>query len=250
MKNTITDPNDSLAMQILFDAATNLTKLSMLALSIRVTHASGQHTARLVAVCLSAIVTASVVVFLLVDVLQCRPLSAYWTFSAEPQHCINQAEHLLAAGSINTVTDFVIAVVFPIPFWLAVAKAATTTTVVKQPIFTRPRNEIRKSGSISGSGASSHRLSASQSQGPQSRRFSPHIVVSLLAGGLCVVGAGAARTFFTWRATTSPDDDVVWNSAPALLTSALELNINIVRLISFTSDICWLFLLYSLPTNT
>jgi len=32
----------------------------------------------------------------------------YWTISSEPQHCIDEAAHLLAAGIINTTLDFVI----------------------------------------------------------------------------------------------------------------------------------------------
>lgn len=36
------------------------------------------------------------------------PISDYWTLSVKPQNCINEAVHLLAAGTINTVTDFVV----------------------------------------------------------------------------------------------------------------------------------------------
>lgn len=35
-------------------------------------------------------------------------MSLYWTLSAEPQNCINEAVHLLVASIINTVTDFVV----------------------------------------------------------------------------------------------------------------------------------------------
>ncbi|KAF7531421.1 hypothetical protein G7054_g8900 [Neopestalotiopsis clavispora] len=44
---------------------------------------------------------------------QMSPVSAYWTLSANPQRCINEAAHLLVAGIINTITDFVI-VILPI----------------------------------------------------------------------------------------------------------------------------------------
>lgn len=43
------------------------------------------------------------------------PPEAYWTLSATPQACINEVQHLLAAGCINTVTDFLIMLV-PIPY--------------------------------------------------------------------------------------------------------------------------------------
>lgn len=37
-----------------------------------------------------------------------RPLSEYWTVSFSPQNCIDDAAHLLAAGTVNTVTDFIV----------------------------------------------------------------------------------------------------------------------------------------------
>lgn len=43
------------------------------------------------------------------------PVSAYWTLSVTRQKCINEPAHLLAAGCINTTTDFII-VLLPIPY--------------------------------------------------------------------------------------------------------------------------------------
>lgn len=43
------------------------------------------------------------------------PPEAYWTLSATPQACVNEVKHLLAAGCINTTTDFIILLV-PIPY--------------------------------------------------------------------------------------------------------------------------------------
>lgn len=43
------------------------------------------------------------------------PPEAYWTLSAEPQACIDEVQHILAAGCINTITDFLIVLV-PIPY--------------------------------------------------------------------------------------------------------------------------------------
>lgn len=41
-------------------------------------------------------------------------MSLYWTLSFEPQACINETAHLLAAGIINTFTDIAV-VAIPIP---------------------------------------------------------------------------------------------------------------------------------------
>lgn len=45
----------------------------------------------------------------------CSPPEAYWTLSIAPQACIDETKHLLAAGCINTITDFLIVLV-PIPY--------------------------------------------------------------------------------------------------------------------------------------
>ncbi|KAL1901365.1 hypothetical protein Sste5346_001770 [Sporothrix stenoceras] len=234
----------TLAMQVLFDVATNLTKLSMLALFIRITHASGQHAARRMALCLAAIVLASATIFLLVDIFQCRPVSAYWTLSAQRQ-CINQASHLLAAGTINTVADLVIAIVFPIQYWSAVdqakAVAKSASDAAKQPDTPWSRGHNRSKNRSESSTLSSSASSASLVRGTRvviagptlkRKRFNfclpPAVVTSLFVGGMLVVAAGTARTVFTWQTMTSTDGDVTWNSAPALMASALELDIAII----------------------
>ncbi|KAF6844570.1 integral membrane protein [Colletotrichum musicola] len=96
-----------LASQILFDLATSFTKLSMLALIYRIAHEASRKFCLLV-IGLEILIAVNGVVFMLVAMLQCRPLSLYWTLSAEPQNCINEAVHLLVASIINTVTDFVV----------------------------------------------------------------------------------------------------------------------------------------------
>ena len=42
------------------------------------------------------------------------PVSEYWTLSITPQKCINERLHLLFAGIINTMTDFLV-FFLPIP---------------------------------------------------------------------------------------------------------------------------------------
>jgi hypothetical protein len=47
-----------------------------------------------------------------------RPISAYWTLSFVPQHCINENLHLTIHGSLNILFDFC-AVLIPIPIVLS-----------------------------------------------------------------------------------------------------------------------------------
>ncbi|OAA55035.1 integral membrane protein [Niveomyces insectorum RCEF 264] len=214
----------NLTLQILFDAATNLTKLSMLALLVRITRASGHRTARRAALGIAAVVTADATVFLIVDVSQCRPLAAYWTLSVGPQRCIDQASHLLSAGIFNTVMDAAIALFFPVPFRHAAVRAAadaatTATTATTTSLATTPTDRL---GPVNG------KFKAEAPTAYPGWRGLPPIVGGLLVGGLAVVAAGAARTFYTWAAATSSDGDVIWRNALVLLASALELNIAVV----------------------
>ncbi|KAJ3957496.1 hypothetical protein N0V92_005927 [Colletotrichum tropicale] len=96
-----------LASQILFDLTTSFTKLSMLALVYRIAHEASRKFSLLV-IGLGVFISINCVVFMMVAMLQCRPLSQYWTLSAEPQNCINEAAHLLVASIINTATDFAV----------------------------------------------------------------------------------------------------------------------------------------------
>ncbi|KAL8370172.1 hypothetical protein RB595_000522 [Gaeumannomyces hyphopodioides] len=97
-----------LVQLLLFCGGTTLTKLSMLALIYRITTAAGDRTGRMLTGALAAVVSLDGVVFLVVELTQCRPLSQYWTPSIRQQDCINEPAHLLAAGVINTLTDFLI----------------------------------------------------------------------------------------------------------------------------------------------
>lgn len=104
----------SLANQLLFDVATSLTKLSMLSLIYRVVSVEKSRY-RYVVLALAAVVMTDGLIFFFVTTFQCRPVSDYWTLSFSPQNCINEERHLLAAGCINTTTDFLI-VILPIPY--------------------------------------------------------------------------------------------------------------------------------------
>ncbi|KZL68360.1 integral membrane protein [Colletotrichum tofieldiae] len=96
-----------LASQILFDLATSFTKLSMLALMYRIACAASNKL-RVLVIALQVFISVNCIVFMLVAMLQCRPLKLYWTLSIGPQNCINEAAHLLVASIINTVTDFAV----------------------------------------------------------------------------------------------------------------------------------------------
>lgn len=89
---------------------------------------------RYIVLAVSCIVALDGLIFFFVTIFQCRcdiqdssgdlnmraddahsPVSAYWTLSVARQKCINEPAHLLAAGCINTATDFII-VLIPIPY--------------------------------------------------------------------------------------------------------------------------------------
>ncbi|KAK9416214.1 hypothetical protein SUNI508_09794 [Seiridium unicorne] len=98
----------SLAELILFDLSTSTTKLSMLAMIHRVTSSSKNKTLNTVVITLASSISINAFIFLVVSIFQCSPISAYWTITSAPKRCINQPAHLLAAGIINTITDFII----------------------------------------------------------------------------------------------------------------------------------------------
>ncbi|KAK4192056.1 hypothetical protein QBC35DRAFT_553728 [Podospora australis] len=107
-----------LVEQILFATATGFTKLSILALIYRVVTAAptpkSRNITRHIVVFTSVVVVLDAFVFIVVSLIQCRPLSDVWTITTEPQQCIDQGVHLLVASILNTVQDFVI-VFLPIP---------------------------------------------------------------------------------------------------------------------------------------
>ncbi|KAK6864777.1 hypothetical protein PG990_005785 [Apiospora arundinis] len=106
--DTSTSLKTSLATLILFDIATSLTKLSMLAMLYKLTSASGDKNMNIVILGLSALISLNAFIFIFVTVFQCRQVSDYWTPSASRQNCIDEAAHLEAAGIINTISDFIL----------------------------------------------------------------------------------------------------------------------------------------------
>ncbi|KAI1771304.1 integral membrane protein [Hypoxylon cercidicola] len=101
------------ADEILFDLATSLTKLSILTLLYRLTTVSRDHNMTIAVLVSIALVSINCFVFFIVCICQCTPLSEFWELTNEPQNCINQGAHILAASIINTVTDWLV-VLLPI----------------------------------------------------------------------------------------------------------------------------------------
>ncbi|KAK0118629.1 hypothetical protein ONS95_007513 [Cadophora gregata] len=103
-----------LTTQILFSAATTLTKLSMLVLVYRIVTESSKKLPKII-VGVMILISLECVAFIFGVMFQCGKPSRYWTLSFIPQHeCMSETKNLLAAGIINTVSDLVI-VVLPIP---------------------------------------------------------------------------------------------------------------------------------------
>ncbi|KAH6654632.1 hypothetical protein BKA67DRAFT_658915 [Truncatella angustata] len=98
----------SLSELILFDLSTSTTKLSMLAMIHRVTSSSKNKRMNIAVLTAAVVISVNAFIFIVVSIFQCSPVSAYWTLSLKPKQCINEAAHLLAAGIINTITDFVV----------------------------------------------------------------------------------------------------------------------------------------------
>ncbi|KAK5631826.1 hypothetical protein RRF57_007540 [Xylaria bambusicola] len=102
-----------LVQLFLFDLATSLTKLSMLAMVRRLTTASNNKVENAVVLALAALITANCFIFIMVETFQCRPVSYGWTLHLAPGNCINEEAHIFSANIINTVTDFAV-VLLPI----------------------------------------------------------------------------------------------------------------------------------------
>ncbi|KAL3428367.1 integral membrane protein [Phlyctema vagabunda] len=113
VQNVTTGLKMVLATEILFAAACTLVKLSMLMLVRRMLANASVFWTRIIKLAI-AIVTIQGTVFCFTVMFQCRPPQDYWKITVDPQpNCINQGSSLLAAGIINTLTDF-ICVILPI----------------------------------------------------------------------------------------------------------------------------------------
>ena len=187
--------------ELLFAAATTLTKCSMLALTYRVIGA-GSSTLRNIAIVVMIVVALQGTAFFFVVIFQCRydirslawiisdicrRPSDYWTLSFEPQKCLSQTTNLLVAGIINTVTDFLV-VILPIPpVW-----------GLRLPL----RQQI--------------------------------ILVLLFGAGFMVTIAGCVRTVQTYRVSISYDQ--TWMAFPVWISSSVELYVGVVSYFNSCND--------------
>lgn len=116
LSNTVVGLKLTLVAEILFGAAGGLTRLSMLIMTQRIMATSKGFLRTLTHYAVAFIILEHSV-FIIVVIFGCRPISAAWTLSFKPQNCINIQAHLLAAGILNTLSDFLV-VLLPIPIVL------------------------------------------------------------------------------------------------------------------------------------
>ncbi|EGD95458.1 hypothetical protein TESG_02939 [Trichophyton tonsurans CBS 112818] len=103
----------TMLIECLFATSCSFTKLSLLCFTHKITKGLNSRVMRTLIIVNASIVTLELIVFCIVAVFTCRPVSAYWTLSTKPQECINETAHLLGGGILNTLTD--VSVVF-LPF--------------------------------------------------------------------------------------------------------------------------------------
>ncbi|KAK2841576.1 hypothetical protein FQN49_006122 [Arthroderma sp. PD_2] len=108
----------TMLIECLFAISCSFTKLSLLYFTHKITRGLNSRTLRWSILVTAVIVTLEMVVFCIVAVCTCSPVSAYWTLSTKPQDCIDEAAHLLAGGILNTLTDLCV-VIIPLPTVLA-----------------------------------------------------------------------------------------------------------------------------------
>ncbi|OJJ32820.1 hypothetical protein ASPWEDRAFT_594015 [Aspergillus wentii DTO 134E9] len=100
----------NLAFQVTFSLSSGLTKLSLLCFCRRLFGNTGKLAFNFHYIILTGtifLVSACLVGFILILLLQCRPLKAYWDSKPAYHHnCLDGAEFIFTASILNTVTDF------------------------------------------------------------------------------------------------------------------------------------------------
>ncbi|GBF61945.1 hypothetical protein TMEN_4465 [Trichophyton mentagrophytes] len=104
----------TMVLECLFGISCALTKLSLLFFTRKMIFGINSKILKWLVYFTMAIVAAEMVIFFIVVIFPCRPVSAYWTLSFRPQECINETAHLLIGTIINIFTDFLV-VILPIP---------------------------------------------------------------------------------------------------------------------------------------
>ncbi|KAF3482897.1 uncharacterized protein GIQ15_02221 [Arthroderma uncinatum] len=110
----------TMLLECLFATGCTLTKLSLLFFTRKIMKGSGTPFLQWLVIANIWIVGIELIIFLLVVIFTCRPVSLYWTLSSFPQECINESAHLLASGAINTATDIAV-IILPIPSVLSLS---------------------------------------------------------------------------------------------------------------------------------
>ncbi|DAA75748.1 TPA_exp: Integral membrane protein [Trichophyton benhamiae CBS 112371] len=104
----------TMALECLFGVSCALTKLSLLFFTRKMIFGINSKILKWLVWITIAVVAAEMVIFCIVVIFTCRPISAYWTLSFHPQECINETAHLLIGTIINIFTDLLV-VILPIP---------------------------------------------------------------------------------------------------------------------------------------
>ena len=96
----------SLASFALFDIGTTLTKLSLLSLTHRLTPTDSLALRRFVS-SLMVFNILAMLIYIILLLLQCRPLAGYWTLfpPPTPRNCLNEPRTHLIAGCWNTIME-------------------------------------------------------------------------------------------------------------------------------------------------
>ncbi|CAG8983868.1 hypothetical protein HYALB_00005506 [Hymenoscyphus albidus] len=109
-----------LVTELIFGLACTLTKLSMLMLVRRMLKSASSLWRRITLLAI-AIVATQGTIFCFTVIFQCRPPQNYWKVTIEKDpNCIDDTASLLAAGIINTLTDFIV-VLLPIKTVMSVS---------------------------------------------------------------------------------------------------------------------------------
>ncbi|PSN58951.1 hypothetical protein BS50DRAFT_444984, partial [Corynespora cassiicola Philippines] len=100
--------------KILFLLAVSATRLSLFSLYYRLSRGISSRSYRWFLHANVAGTVAFVVCFTTLTVSICIPVSNYWKITSDPDTCVNEGLAVVAAGSVNTFSDFLCTII-PIP---------------------------------------------------------------------------------------------------------------------------------------
>ncbi|PSN60475.1 hypothetical protein BS50DRAFT_446649, partial [Corynespora cassiicola Philippines] len=105
------------AAKLMFVLTTGTTRLSLFALYYRLCYGITSRSYRWFLHANTAFTVASMISFIIPGILDCIPVEDYWSFSADPNNCVDEGAALVASGAITSFSDF-LCTIFPIPIVL------------------------------------------------------------------------------------------------------------------------------------